>query len=274
MISKWWGFESGRAWGDRLILAVVPFVVLLAGGIARSARAKKAAWVLLILGIMINSLGVLVDRMAYVLIQQSAGVPWIEREPRTGQLPGHLWLLAVEAGRPFYGSEGNSPLWKKPPWIYKYPEHVTPPYQDAGNPILNPWPLRLSLPETKWKRREYGYQRSLLEIAIMRYEQGNLERALALLDRGLALNPQSAEFLAAKGMVFLTAGDSTRALGFFDRSIQVNPLYDLGLYGRGIIMEAAGNYAAARDAYLRLLAAPEGQLDREEVRNRLAKLPR
>ena len=274
LISKWWGFESGRAWGDRLILAVVPFVVLLAGGIARSPRAKKAAWTLVILGIAINSLGVLINRMAYVLIEQSAGVPRVAGEPRTGQLPGHLWLLAVEAGRPLYGPEENNPLWKNPPWIHKYPQCVPQPYRDAENPILNPWPLRVSLPETKWKRREYGYQRSLLEVAIMRYEQGNLQRSLALIDRGLALHPQSAEFMAAKGMVFLTSGDTPRALGFFDRSIQINPLYDLGLYGRGIIMEAAGNYPAARDAYLRIIAAPEGQLDREEVRNRLAKLPK
>lgn len=274
LISKWWGFESGRAWGDRLILAIVPFVVLLAGGIARSPRARKVAWTLVILGVAVNSLGILVNRMAYELIHQSAAVPRVAGEPRTGQLPGHLWLLAVEAGRPWYRPAESNPLWKKPPWIRKYPQSVPPPYRDAGNPILNPWPLRLSLPETEWKRREYGYQRSLLEVAIMRYEQGNLQRSLALLDRGLALNPRSAEFLAAKGMVLLRGGDTARALGFFDRSIQISPQYDLGLYGRGIIMEATGNYGAARDAYLRLLAAPEGQLDHEEVRERLAKLPK
>ena len=41
LISKWWGFESGRAWGDRLILAIVPFVALLAGGSVHSARREK-----------------------------------------------------------------------------------------------------------------------------------------------------------------------------------------------------------------------------------------
>jgi tetratricopeptide (TPR) repeat protein len=108
----------------------------------------------------------------------------------------------------------------------------------------------------------------------MRYEQKNLPRALELLDRGLALQGRSADFLAAKGMIFLTTGDPGRALGFFERSIQADPDYDLGLYGRGVSMEALGNYGAARESYQRLLAAPPGMLDRKEVQSRLEKLPK
>jgi hypothetical protein len=273
LISKWWGFESGRAWGDRLILAIVPFVALLAGGIAHSARARRVAVILVGLGIAVNSLGVLINRIAYVKILASAHLPPAEKQMTTGQLPGHLWLLSVAATGPVLGAEEANPLWKRPPWIGAYPECVPAPHRDAMNPMVNPWPLRLFLPASKWQRKELGYMRSLLEIAIMRYEQKNPQRALELLDRGLALQGSSADFLAAKGMIILTTGDPGRALGYFDRSIQADPNYDLGLYGRGVSMEALGNYGAARESYQRLLAAPPGMLDRKEVQMRLDKLP-
>jgi 4-amino-4-deoxy-L-arabinose transferase-like glycosyltransferase len=274
LISKWWGFESGRAWGDRLILAVIPFVALLAGGIASSARMKKAAWALVILGVGINSLGIFINRMAYEKIVSSANLPHGSAGYTAGQLPGHFWLLGVAATGPVLGSQEANPLWRIPPWIGRCPQCVPPPYRDAMNPIVNPWPLRLALPAEKWTRKEYGYMRGLLEIAIMRMEQKNPARALELLDRGLALNANSADFLAAKGMVILSMGDPGRALGLFDRAIRADPEYDLGLYGRGIIMEAMGSHAAARESYQRLLAAPPGMLDRKEVQSRLDKLPK
>jgi hypothetical protein len=274
LISKWWGFESGRAWGDRLILAIVPYVALLAGGLVHSARARKVAIILVGLGIAVNSPGVLINRIAYEEILAGANLPPGFHRITTGQLPGHFWLLGVAATAPVLGTEEANPLWKRPPWIVACPGCVPAPHRDAMNPIVNPWPLRLALPASKWRRKENGYLRSLLEIAIMRYEQKNLPRALELLDRGLALEGRSAHFLAAKGMIFLTTGDPGRALGFFDRSIQADPDHDLGLYGRGVSMEALGNYGAARESYERLLAAPPGTLDRKEVQSRLEKLPK
>jgi len=274
LISKWWGFESGRAWGDRLILAIVPFVALLAGGIAHAAKARKAAVILVGLGIALNLPGVLINRLAYEKILAGAHLPPNRHLMTTGQLPGHLWLLGVVVTGPVLGTEEANPLWNRPPWIGSCPDCVPEPHRDAMNPIVNPWPLRLALPASKWRRTEYGYMRSLLEIAIMRYEQKNPQRALQLLDRGLALQGASADFLAAKGMVILTTGDPGRALGYFDRSIQADPNYDLGLYGRGVSLEALGNYGAAREAYQRLLAAPPGTLDRKEVQARLDKLPK
>jgi hypothetical protein len=274
LMSKWWGFESGRAWGDRLILAVLPFVVLLAGSLGQSKRARRVALIFLILGIGMNSLGVLVNRMASGQIEAASHVPHSHFYPTSGQLPTHLWLLMVEATSPMLGVEDANPLWKKPPWIFRYPQCVPPAYHNALYPILNPWPLRLFLPVDRWTRRENGYMRGLLEIAIMRFEKRDAKRALELVDRGLSLDAGSPEFLAAKGMVLLESGQTTLALDFFDRSIAADPDYDLGLYGRGLIMEATGNVAAAREAYTRLLAAPPGTLDHKGVQLRLEKLPK
>ncbi len=142
------------------------------------------------------------------------------------------------------------------------------------NPILNPWPLRLALPADRWTRKESGYMRSLLEIAIMRYEQKNLSRASVLIDRGLKVEPASPEFLSAKGMLYLTTGDAARALGFFDRSIQSHPEYDLALYGRGLSLETLGDRQAARESYLRLLSTPQGTFDKRDVQARIDRLSR
>jgi len=274
LMSTWWGFESGRAWGDRLILAILPFVVLLAGSLGQSKRARRVALVLLILGIGMNSLGVLVNRMASEQIITASHLPHARFDPCPGQLPTHLWLLMVEATSPVLGIEDANPLWEKPLWIYRYPQCVPPAYHNALYPILNPWPLRLFLPADRWTRRENGYMRGLLEIAIMRFEKRDAKRALELIDRGLSLDAGSPEFLAAKGMVLMESGQTALALEFFDRSIEADPDYDLGLYGRGLVMEATGNFAAARDAYTRLLAAPPGTLDHKGVKQRLEKLPK
>lgn len=273
LMSTWWGFESGRAWGDRLVLAVIPLLVLLSGAISVSGPARKLAIALVILGIGINLPGVLIDRMASDTIRSGSNLPRTPHDPRTGQLKVHLWLSAVELTGPFLGAQESNPLWKRPPWIRQIPQSVPPPYLNTSYPILGPWPLRLFLPAEKWKRRENGFMRGLLEIAIMRFEKGDGRRAVELIDRGLSLDGRNPEFLAAKGMVYLSSGARDVALGFFDDAVEADPSYDLGLYGRGIVMEAKGDYTAARDAYRRILAAPPGTLDREEVKQRLAKLP-
>jgi hypothetical protein len=253
---------------------VLPFVVLLAGSLALSRTARRTAWALVILGIAKNSLGVLINRMAFEKIAISAKLPRRAHLASSGQLPGHLWLLCVSATTPVSGHEESSPFWKSPPWIGYYPQCVPPPYRDSQDPIWNPWPVRVSLPAAKWTRKENGYMRGLLELAIMRIELRNPRRALELLDRGLALNGRSPEFLAAKGMVFLTQGDVAGAFAYFDRSVQADPEYDLGLFGKGLSLEAMGNNAAARESYLRVLAAPQGTLDKKEVQARMDRLPR
>jgi hypothetical protein len=265
LIGKWWGYESGRAWGDRLILGVLPLVVLLAGGIADSTPWRKAARILVAAGIFLNLPGVLINRLAYQNIAGSSQAPRRATAFLGGQIPGHFWLLGVGLSTPVYGAMEATPLWKNPPWSLISPGHIPLPYRNAAEPIWNAWPIRVFLPADSWTRGENGYMRGLLEVAILRYEQQNWVRALTLLDRGLRLNPASARFLAAKGMVLLTLGERNQALGFFDRAIQADPSYDLGLYGRALTLESLGDYTAAKEAYRRVLEAPQGTLDRKEI---------
>jgi tetratricopeptide (TPR) repeat protein len=125
------------------------------------------------------------------------------------------------------------------------------------------------LPEARWKREEKWYLRALLEVAIMKYEQKDIAGAVAIMDRGLEMEPQHKQLLAAKGMAFFSVQDLRSALFLFDRSLRVDPDYEMGWYGRGLVMEAQGNLSEAEAAYRRLLDSPPGTLDREEIRARL-----
>jgi tetratricopeptide (TPR) repeat protein len=275
LISKWHMFEGGNCWGPRLLLPIAPFLALLAGAASDSLWARRAGYALVAAGIAVNSLGSLINYQAFYITARSAGVEYERLEPLFSQLSGHLWLSRVEATTQLRAAnEAENPLWRRPPWINRFPEAVPPPYARPDQAILNPWPLRLALPESRWKRGEFWYMRALLEAAIRKYQQGDLPQALRLLDRGLAIDPADKEFLAAKGMVYSSMPDLSRALHFFDRSLQSDPGYDMGLYGRGLVLEALGNTAAAREAYARLLASPSNTLDVREVRSRLERLPK
>jgi hypothetical protein len=272
VVSKWWGWSGGWAWGPRLLLPILPFAVLLAGGIITSPSMKRAATVLVLIGIAINSLGITINRRAYGIIRTRAEVPNIAVNSYSGYLPGHLWLFCYALSDLFGGDSFEGPLWKSPPWILAHPECIPAPHRNPEYPIWNPWPIRQFLPVTSWRRGEQGYMRSLLELAIMRYEQGNTERALTLLDRGLGMDERNPEFAAAKGMVYLSSGQPGQALRWFDRSILLDPMYELGYYGRGLMMEAMGNKVAAREAYDRLLRTPQDTLNRKNIEERLEKL--
>jgi tetratricopeptide (TPR) repeat protein len=268
-------FEGGNCWGPRLLLPIAPFLALLAGAALDSRWARRAGYALVALGIAVNALGSLINYQAFYITARSAQVEYERLEPRFSQLLGHLWLSRVEATTPLRAaSEAESPLWKRPPWINRFPEAVPRPYARPDQAILNPWPLRLALPESRWKRGELWYMRALLEAAIREYEQGDLREGLRLLDRGLAIDPAGKQFLAAKGMVYSSVPDLPQALHFFDRSLQSDPGYDMGLYGRGLVLEALGNTAAAREAYARLLGSPSNTLDMREIRSRLERLPK
>jgi 4-amino-4-deoxy-L-arabinose transferase-like glycosyltransferase len=274
IVSKWWGWSGGWAWGPRLLMPILPFAVLLAGGIISSLSWRRTATVLVIAGIAINSLGIVINRMAYQIIRHDAELPAPVRIADAGNLPGHIWLLRFALSDIFSGNAFETPVWKSPPWIGTFPQGVPAPYRNQQHPIWNPWPIRLLLPDSVWRRGEKGYMRSLLELAVMRYEQGEMQRALKLLDRGLTMDGRSAEFSAAKGMVYLSSANPREALKYFDQAIRFDPAYELGYYGRALLMEAAGNHAAARQAYNQLLQTPEGSLDRRVIQERLQKLER
>jgi adenylate cyclase len=77
---------------------------------------------------------------------------------------------------------------------------------------------------------------------------GESEDALALIERSLRLNPNSAGAWMASGMTRAYAGDSATAIPHFERSIQLNPLDPLVYitsYGIAFAHFAAGRYDEA-----------------------------
>jgi TolB-like protein len=77
---------------------------------------------------------------------------------------------------------------------------------------------------------------------------GETEDALALIERSLLLNPNSAGAWMASGMSRAYAGDSATAIPHFERSIALNPLDPLiylTSYGVAFAHFAAGRYAEA-----------------------------
>jgi Tfp pilus assembly protein PilF len=111
-----------------------------------------------------------------------------------------------------------------------------------------------------------------MEIAIIKYQASDLRSAMELMNEGLAMDPDYAPLVAAKGMIYYTTKDLSRAQAQFERSVAINPEYDLGWYGRGLVMESLGNTSLAVQSYQRLLKTTMRNLSREEIEQRLAKL--
>jgi hypothetical protein len=273
LISLWGGYQGGNCWGPRLLAPILPYVILLAGAAVNAAGITRVGWALVAAGILVNCLGVMVNYQSFYVAARSSNAKFPRRKAVYSQIPGHFWLLRVELTKPAWNApEDQSPLWQKPPWIRQFPEAIPKAYNRADVPVLNPWPLRLKLPPGRMARADAWYLRSLLEVALIRWEAREYREALALGEEGLRIEPRYKAMAAALGMVHFSMGNLTRALYHYDLSLASDPDYELGLYGKGMALEAMRNYAAARSIYQRLLALPPKELNAEEIRSRLQRL--
>jgi 4-amino-4-deoxy-L-arabinose transferase-like glycosyltransferase len=273
LLSQWHGYGGGNCWGPRLLLPALPLMILLAAGALESKMMRWIGGGLIVAGMAVNSLGALINYNAHYATLWIAKSGFDPEDPAFNQIRCHFWLLRVHTQALARGvAESEVPLWKEPPWIGRYPDAVPPPYPHRHIPIAGAWPLRLAMPEQQRPRYNSWYLRALLEVAISKYEQGDMAGALSLIDEGLDLYPDHKELVAAKGLVYYSVKDMPRALTHFTRSLKLDPDYELGLYGVGLVMEATGKAREAYLAYTRLLKLPLRNLDRQEILNRIKNL--
>jgi tetratricopeptide (TPR) repeat protein len=273
LIALWGGYQGGNCWGPRLLMPELPLLILLAGAALDSAKMRIAGVCLVAAGMAVNLLGVLIQYQSYFITLHSAVRNSDDRPTDFAQIPGHFWLLRVQLAKESLNEpEEKVALWHHPPWIARESEAIPAPYTRYEQPILNPWWLRAFLKSPWQTRADRWYLRTLMEVAIIKYQEPDLKRAMDLMNEGLAVDPKYAPLVAAKGMVYYTAKDLSRALAQFDLSLTINPEYELGWYGRGLAMESLGNTSLAIQSYQRLLNTQMRNLSREEIEQRLAKL--
>jgi len=273
LIALWGGFRGGNCWGPRLLMPELPLLILLAGAALDSAKMRVAGTCLVAAGMAVNLLGVLIQYQSYYIAVRSAVPNPDYYNIDYAQIPGHFWLLRVELAKESLNEpEEKVALWQSPPWIAQNAKAIPAPYNRYEQPILNPWWLRAFLKSPWQTRADRWYLRTLMEIAIIKYQASDLRSAMELMNEGLAMDPDYAPLVAAKGMIYYTTKDLSRAQAQFERSVTINPEYDLGWYGRGLVMESLGNTSLAVQSYQRLLKTSMRNLSREEIEQRLAKL--
>jgi 4-amino-4-deoxy-L-arabinose transferase-like glycosyltransferase len=273
LVALWGGFRGGNCWGPRLLMPELPILLLLAGAALDSTKMRVAGACLVAAGLAVNLLGVLIQYQSYYITLKSAIQKPDRRRVEYAQIPGHFWLLRVQLAKKSWNEpEEQVALWRRPPWIARNAEAIPAPYTRFESPILNPWWLRAFLKSPWQTRADRWYLRTLMEVAIIKYQTSDLKGAMDLMNEGLAMDPEYAPLVAAKGMIYYTARNLSRALAQFERSVAINPEYELGWYGRGLVMESLGNASLAVQSYQRLLKTSMRDMNREEIEQRLANL--
>ena len=139
LYSAWWAWEGAGTWGPRFLLPLVPLVVAPIAAILDAVYIKAASAVLSAAGLIVNSMGVIVDPPAYnyMVIESTPPSRFVLESTRPkrdylkyngklqpppyvitselsefNSLSGHYWLLKSR----LMGDPLNSP-----PWLDKYP---------------------------------------------------------------------------------------------------------------------------------------------------------
>jgi tetratricopeptide (TPR) repeat protein len=86
--------------------------------------------------------------------------------------------------------------------------------------------------------------------------QGNLDAALADLNRAVEMDPFNVEHYDFRADVWKAKGDIGQALRDYQKSISIDPEYAAAYYGAGMMLEAMNRIDEAREHYRLALAAP------------------
>lgn len=90
-----------------------------------------------------------------------------------------------------------------------------------------------------------GFLAAMANLVSVDIERGDLREARSVADRFLALAPDSARALYARGIVALRAGDSNTARDDFGKLLQANPSYAVAHYDLALAEERLGHLDSA-----------------------------
>jgi tetratricopeptide (TPR) repeat protein len=107
-------------------------------------------------------------------------------------------------------------------------------------------------------------------------DKGELDRAIADLDRAIALQPDFARAFYNRGFAWEKKGDAGRALADYDAALRLDPAMTAALVQRAGLREAKGDSQGAKADLIAATSAPPKYFDdkqaQETARERLAKV--
>ncbi len=108
-------------------------------------------------------------------------------------------------------------------------------WQDAADKLASP-----DLP---------GADRIYYNLGGERFKRGELDAAMADLDRVVSLNPKAFHGYLGRGMIYLAEKKYAQALAELDHALSINPAFGFALYRRGVALENLGRGPEALSAY-------------------------
>jgi predicted O-linked N-acetylglucosamine transferase (SPINDLY family) len=109
---------------------------------------------------------------------------------------------------------------------------------------------------------------SCFNLGASLYSQGDLERALAAYQAGLAIEPDRAQAYVDVGFVLRRMGSLEGALTAFEHAAKLSPSLAVAHYNRALTHKLLGHFEKARAAFARAIeCAPNSLVNRLELRN-------
>ncbi|MES2999268.1 MAG: tetratricopeptide repeat-containing glycosyltransferase family protein [Pseudomonadota bacterium] len=110
-------------------------------------------------------------------------------------------------------------------------------------------------------RKQPGHAACLHMLGIMATQEKDHERAVALFDRAIALQPAFAEAHANRGVALRELGRASEAIQSYDKAIALRPGYARAFFNRGNAFAAMGDLQAAAASYSRAIELEPGNAE-------------
>jgi Tfp pilus assembly protein PilF len=113
---------------------------------------------------------------------------------------------------------------------------------------------------------------AILVLALVRLQRGNVNGSRSVLDEAEARGVEDAELLALNATLVRRGGDPARALALLDRALALDPGHTPARLARAELRTAAGDRAGAIADYQELLRRDPKSPDAARIRDRIEKL--